>query len=212
MSGSADPVGLALSRARELMRHLMVRTTRSIYLGVENSPAAPVLNSDLVQRLKSHVTYVPADVVLRVLDALREAGVQAWLAGGWGVDALAGRQTRRHYDVDIVVSEALSVRRAVARALAAIGFREATVEHNEGLPMPVRWAWRDDNGCQLDVLPVVLHQPPFGPRSFAHGCIDGQLVPCLSPALQLALHGGYAPRDIEEHDLDLLREAGRPQT
>jgi lincosamide nucleotidyltransferase A/C/D/E len=39
--------------------------------------------------------------VMRVLRALEAAGVRYWLEGGWGVDALAGRQTRPHRDLDI---------------------------------------------------------------------------------------------------------------
>ncbi|MGZ4382041.1 MAG: nucleotidyltransferase domain-containing protein, partial [Gaiellaceae bacterium] len=39
--------------------------------------------------------------VLEVLAALGEAGVRASLEGGWGVDALVGRQTREHEDLDL---------------------------------------------------------------------------------------------------------------
>src|ERR671933_382365 len=44
--------------------------------------------------------------VIRVLDALDSAGIPAWLEGGWGVDALVGRQTRRHRDVDVDIDAA----------------------------------------------------------------------------------------------------------
>ena len=37
---------------------------------------------------------VDAADVIGVLDALDEAGVRSWVGGGWGVAALAGRQTR----------------------------------------------------------------------------------------------------------------------
>ena len=36
-----------------------------------------------------------------VCAGLADAGVRFWLAGGWGVDALAGRQTRSHRDLDV---------------------------------------------------------------------------------------------------------------
>ena len=45
------------------------------------------------------------DEVFRVLDALAESGIPAWLEGGWGVDALIGRQTRAHRDVDLDIDE-----------------------------------------------------------------------------------------------------------
>ena len=44
----------------------------------------------------------PGDV-LRVLDALDAAGIATHLEGGWGVDALAGRWTRAHRDVDVTM-------------------------------------------------------------------------------------------------------------
>jgi len=39
-----------------------------------------------------------------VLDALAAAGVDVWVDGGWGVDALVLGQTRHHDDLDLVVS------------------------------------------------------------------------------------------------------------
>ncbi|MGI3781472.1 MAG: nucleotidyltransferase domain-containing protein, partial [Janthinobacterium lividum] len=43
------------------------------------------------------------DEVTEVLADLREVGCRAWVAGGWGVDALVGRQTRPHRDLDLAV-------------------------------------------------------------------------------------------------------------
>lgn len=41
--------------------------------------------------------------VHRVLDLLSDADVETWVSGGWGVDALVGRQTRTHRDLDLLV-------------------------------------------------------------------------------------------------------------
>jgi len=41
--------------------------------------------------------------VLAVLAYLIEAGCSVWVAGGWGVDALVGRQTRLHRDLDLAL-------------------------------------------------------------------------------------------------------------
>jgi hypothetical protein len=41
--------------------------------------------------------------VIEVLDALDSAGVEWWVLGGWGVDALIGEQTRAHKDLDLAV-------------------------------------------------------------------------------------------------------------
>ena len=40
-----------------------------------------------------------ADVV-EVIDALELAGVDVWVSGGWGFDALLEKQTRPHDDLD----------------------------------------------------------------------------------------------------------------
>ena len=45
-----------------------------------------------------------AERVLEILDRLRSHGVTASVDGGWGVDALVGRQTRPHEDLDLVVA------------------------------------------------------------------------------------------------------------
>jgi lincosamide nucleotidyltransferase A/C/D/E len=41
--------------------------------------------------------------VLAVLDRLDRARVAVWLDGGWGVDALLGRRSRPHRDLDLVI-------------------------------------------------------------------------------------------------------------
>jgi lincosamide nucleotidyltransferase A/C/D/E len=41
-----------------------------------------------------------AEDVLRVLGVLRGVGVDVWVGDGWGVDALVGRETRPHRDLD----------------------------------------------------------------------------------------------------------------
>lgn len=38
-----------------------------------------------------------------MLTAMDTAGLRTWVAGGWGVDALLGRQTRVHRDLDLAL-------------------------------------------------------------------------------------------------------------
>ena len=47
---------------------------------------------------------MPADEVVSIVDMLEGQGLQVWLDGGWGVDALVGRQTRKHEDLDIAIA------------------------------------------------------------------------------------------------------------
>jgi lincosamide nucleotidyltransferase A/C/D/E len=194
-----------------------VRAARTGYVGIERTPLAPLLRIPAVQRLKARITYMPASQVLALLGQLDAAGVHVWIAGGWGVDALAGRQNRRHYDLDLVISDHPGVYDEVANVLARAGFRHVESECNPGLPMPWRHVWQHDDGYSVEVLPVVLQDPPFSvPRSrapapgapqpsFTQGSIDGRPVPCLSARLQLVLHTGYPPRDVDAFDTDVLR-------
>jgi lincosamide nucleotidyltransferase A/C/D/E len=189
-----------------LLKRPVVKATRIAYLGVERSPLAPVLGAPWLRRLKSLITYMPAGQVLALLDAAGPADLRAWVAGGWGVDALAGRQTRRHYDLDLVIGNETRDMSAARSLLAGQGYRHAHVEHNPGLPMPWRQVWQHADGWSVELLPVPLGTSPFSePGAFTEGAIDGRKVPCLSASLQLKLHSGYPARDIDLTDTGLLR-------
>ena len=58
--------------------------------------------------------------VVAVMDILRSLSCQFWLEGGWGVDALVGRQTRSHRDVDIDFDGTFE--EEVLAALLAMGY------------------------------------------------------------------------------------------
>ncbi len=41
--------------------------------------------------------------LVAVIGLVEADGIDVWLDGGWGVDALLGHQTREHDDLDLVV-------------------------------------------------------------------------------------------------------------
>ena len=41
------------------------------------------------------------DDLMTVINLFENAGITYWIDGGWGVDILAGKQTRHHRDIDI---------------------------------------------------------------------------------------------------------------
>ena len=154
---------------------------------------------------------MPVEAVLAVVDALERAGVRAWLDGGWGVDALVGRQTRAHRDLDL----ALDVRDEAA-ALAALRTRGYEVETDER-PTRVELAARDERW--VDVHPLTfdaggdgIQRGPAGERwvypadCFVTGSLAGRTVGCISAAQQVLFHSGYELREQDRHDLALLRE------
>lgn len=150
-----------------------------------------------------------AEVVV-VLDALAAVGCRAWVGGGWGVDALVGRQTRAHRDLDVVADAAAEP--AALDALRALGYR-VEVDWR-----PVRVELGAPGRGRVDLHPMALDVAGNGVQAgpdgtsfvypvqcFVTGTIGGRAVPCLSAERQLAAHTGYEPREQDLADLALLR-------
>jgi lincosamide nucleotidyltransferase A/C/D/E len=144
--------------------------------------------------------------VMAVLDALDGAGVRYWIGGGWGVVALAGRQTRQHRDLDLAAdAEDLPVCLAL---LSGLGY----VPETDWLPVrielvaagdrwvdvhPVRFA-EDGRGRQAGLGGTHFDYPPCSPTS---GSIAGRRVNCLSAEQQRRFRTGYDLRPQDIHDL-----------
>ena len=150
--------------------------------------------------------------VLRVLDALETAGVTAGVSGGWGIDALLRRETRLHGDVDLgVASDAVD---AAVAALQGLGYELAADER------PARVVLDGPDG-KVDLHPIVMQpsgtgvQTGFEGQTFeyppssldAEGEIGGRIVRCATPALQVAFHRGYQPREHDRLDMAALAKA-----
>jgi lincosamide nucleotidyltransferase A/C/D/E len=151
----------------------------------------------------------PGDV-LAVLRCLRDAGVRVWVGGGWGVDALLGEQSRVHDDLDLSLDA-----RDQARAMAALKHAGYTVVEDQ---LPTRLVLGDHLGHRVDLHPVTfepsgagvqigfegpLHYPSEG---FTHGAIGGETVGCLTAALQVRFHSGYAPQEKDRQDMRRLAQ------
>jgi lincosamide nucleotidyltransferase A/C/D/E len=153
--------------------------------------------------------------VLAILDRLEGAGVAVWLDGGWGVDALMGRQSRPHGDLDLVVARDDCA--AARAALAAAGFRH-DLDAEPGLP--ARLVLADADGRSADLHPVVFDRAGNGWQELdgdgwgvypaaglaGTGVVGGRRVRCLTSELQVRHHLGYPLGDSDRHDLRLLAE------
>jgi lincosamide nucleotidyltransferase A/C/D/E len=151
--------------------------------------------------------------VLRVLAALDAIGLRAFVAGGWGVDALVGRQTRVHRDLDLAVDVTHFTLEGALSALETLDYRVET----DWRPSRVELA--APSARWVDLHPVVFDDhgtawqaniddlPPFRypPHAFTGGLIDGSGVSCLSVAQQLLFHRGYPPRPHDLADVALLQ-------
>ena len=147
--------------------------------------------------------------VLEVLTAFGEAGCRFWVAGGWGVDALIGHQTRPHQDLDLAIDA--QDEPAALDVLNGLGYRVET----DWRPVRVELA-RPDH-ARVDLHPVHFDKGGHGrqadldgghfdypPEAFATGLLGGVVTPCLSRAQQVRFHRGYEPRPRDLHDLAIL--------
>ncbi len=164
-----------------------------------------------VRRLKRRVVGVRSEQVLRLVEHFEASGLPLWLAGGWGVDALAGRQTRWHHDLDLVVR--IEDEESVAACLASLGFEPYAQFEVPEAGLSRSSVYRDTIGRHVDVHPVTIVgpgtesdlTPALGWDCFCWGSVAGRIVPCLSIDVQLALHRGYEPRGRDLQDLATLR-------
>jgi lincosamide nucleotidyltransferase A/C/D/E len=154
-----------------------------------------------------------ADDVLSVTTLLRAAGADVWIGGGWGIDALLGRETRPHRDLDLM--HRVEQEPTVLAALAQAGFAE-TLDWR-----PVRFVVTDPAGREIDLHPLAFAadgsavQASFEPdRPFVYpaGCfvtgrIGDSAVGCLSAEQQVHFHQGYEPTDRDRDDMAELRAA-----
>jgi lincosamide nucleotidyltransferase A/C/D/E len=156
---------------------------------------------------------VEQDEVLAILGAVEATGTRLWVAGGWGVDALVGRQTRAHRDLDLLVDS-----QRLEECLALLAARCYAVETDW---LPVRVEVVAAGRGWVDVHPVRLAPDGSGVQAglngtrfdypadcFAIGSLAGRGVPCLTAARQRLLHTGYETRPQDVHDLGLLTKLG----
>jgi lincosamide nucleotidyltransferase A/C/D/E len=189
-----------------------------LYRFIARTALAPLLRSRPVALLKRRIVAMPADVVPEVMKALEQGGVRAWVAGGWGVDALIGRQTRRHVDLDLVFEESAEAERRTLAALEPLGFSLVRREAVPGRIWSERIVVSGRRARVIDLHSVAISNRAVTVASidgevtfsegeaFGTGVIEGRTVPCVSARLQLALHRGYEHGEHDRRDVERLSE------
>ena len=129
-----------------------------------------------------------------LINLAESLGITVFLDGGWGVDALLGRQTREHQDIDLFVEEPQAAR--FIRALHQQGFKERT----EAYSTPQHIVFADADGRTVDLHlftytsdgEIVFEGETYPADTFSgEGCIGEKKVSCIPPQAQVAFHTGY---------------------
>ena len=175
-----------------------------------------------------------AENVTELYLRLLHQGVQLWVDGGWGIDALLHRQTRPHKDLDALVQ--WNDLAPLTDWLAAEGFRlkeiwseNRWVVHSLPLPLIARpfgeenavataFVLKDERGRELDFHVLRFDERgqgiPLWQTDFIYsaealqavGRIGNTDVRCLSAAMQMQTHTGYSLQDKDLEDLRHLHK------
>jgi len=147
-----------------------------------------------------------AFAAVELLDSFAQAGIEVIVDGGWGVDALLGRQTRRHEDLDIAMFHRDVP--ALRRLLEAQGYRDVprddtrdcnfVLGNNAGHRVDV-------HSCTFDAAGKNVFGVAYVPSNFSgRGSILGRPVRCIPPADALSFRAGFPLRPKDHRDMRVL--------
>lgn len=152
---------------------------------------------------------VTRDDLMRVIRMMDGSGIKYWLDGGWGVDVLAGRQSREHRDVDIDFDSRYT--RELLAMLTELGYGVETDWS------PVRIELYSGELGYIDIHPFVIGGDgsakqadlcggwyEFEPDCFGSAVFEDVEIPCISAKGQRLFHTGYELREKDRHDLAIL--------
>lgn len=146
--------------------------------------------------------------VADMYEELARRGIRIWIDGGWAVDALLGKETRVHGDLDIAIQyKDVPMFRSF---LESHGWSE--VERDE----EKKWNFvlGDGKGREIDVHAFTFGEDghivesdeyPEGSLS-GTGTIGGIEVRCVAPEHLIAFHLRHEPREKDYQDVVLLCE------
>lgn len=147
--------------------------------------------------------------MLTVIRLLEHTGITYWLDGGWGVDVLAGKQTREHRDIDINFDAQCTEK--LLNLLLQYGYEIDTDWK------PVRIELYSEKYGYLDIHPFVLNMDgtakqadleggwyEFEKDYFGSAVFEGKNIPCISVKGQKVFHSGYELREKDKHDILIL--------
>lgn len=157
------------------------------------------------------------DIIAETAELLDAAEIKVWLWGGWAVDFLVGRVTRRHRDIDFLVDETVSPR--VGACLAPHGYhrRIGVLEDERGLWPVFRRRRRDISFAPIRrepsgaiVTPGRFHDQPWVPGAFAASRQMLEGVSAFVVSAEALLQAKTSPdvppwrRDLDARDAAIL--------
>ena len=145
---------------------------------------------------KSEMT---ADNAIEIIKLLEQNGIEVYVDGGWGVDALLGEQTRKHDDLDIALPHKFVP--LLRELFESRGYKDIPRDDTRDC----NFVLGDDNGNLIDVHSYTFDENgkhifgvAYEPRHFTGtGTINGYTVKCIPPDIMVEFHTGY---EVDEND------------
>jgi len=163
--------------------------------------------------------------VISIYKCLSSNGIQVWLTGGWGIDALIGKQTRPHKDLDVIMLLDDVVRTCELLGRAGYSMKELWSENlwakaANGNEIATAFVLQDADGREFDAHAMHLDDRGSGVPAWKNdeglvfekqdlagvGTIAGFAVQCITPEKQMLCHTGYELTAKQLGDLELLHE------
>ena len=148
------------------------------------------------------------DVVVQLMQLFEQNSIDVVVDGGWGVDALLGKQTRSHKDVDIALQHKdVPKLRAL---LEAHGYKDVPRDDTRDC----NFVMGDDQGHEVDVHSYTFDahgklvfgvEYPFDSLT-GSGSIQGYPVKCISAEWMVKFHSGYELDENDYRDVSALCE------
>jgi len=147
-----------------------------------------------------------ASDVIEFVRLLSENGIEVFIDGGWGVDALLGEQTRTHTDLDIAIQHKDVGK--VRTLLEAQGYKD--------VPRDDTWECNfvlgDDRGHQIDIHSYTFDSEGNNVFGVAYpidslrgtGAINGKPIKCIAPEWMVKFHSGYKLDENDYRDVKAL--------
>lgn len=149
--------------------------------------------------------------VIELVNLLDAHGIGVVIDGGWGVDALLGKQTRTHSDLDIAVERADVPN--IRALLEERGYKEVLRDDTR----ECNFVMGDDKGRLIDIHSYTFDEEgkvifgveyPFDSLK-GTGSIAGYPVKCITPEWMVKFHTGYKLDENDYYDVKLLCEKFR---
>lgn len=149
-----------------------------------------------------------ANDVTEIIKLFKVYRIEIVIDGGWGVDALLGKQTRPHADLDIAVEHKFVSQ--IRELLEARGYTDVPRDDTRDC----NFVLGDEQGNQIDIHSYTFDET--GKHIFGieypldslngSGTINDYPVKCITPEWLVKFHTGYTLDENDYHDVKLLCE------